>query len=65
MKKWTITIKAEDEASALTYLGMMSNTFKAAVMMGVPMNHCFLEDPDKGEATVCTLKTPRWSWVRK
>jgi hypothetical protein len=60
MKKWLITIKAEDEASALVYLDMVKSSFKAAVIMGEPMNHCVMEDPDKGEKTVCT-REGRWS----
>jgi len=67
MKKWTITIKAQDEASALVYLDMIKSSFKAAVMIGAPMKHCFMEDPAKGEKTVCTMETPvkfRWPWKR-
>lgn len=67
MKKWTITIKAEDEASALVYLDMVKSSFKAAVMIGSPMDHCVMEDPAKGEKTVCTMETPikfRWPWTR-
>jgi len=56
MKKWTITIEAEDEASALVYLGMVQSSFKAAVMIGSPMYHCVMEDPAKGEKTICSLK---------
>jgi len=56
MKKWTITIKAQDEASALLYLDMVKSSFRAAVIMGYPMNHCVMEDPAKGEKTICTLK---------
>ena len=66
MKNWTITIKAEDEASALVYLDMVKSTFKAAVMMGLPMEHCMMEDPAKGEKTICTTPSKkRWSWLRK
>ena len=67
MKKWKITIKAVDEASALVYLDMVKSTFNASVMMGLPMDHCVMEDPDKGEKTVCTMETPvkfRWPWKR-
>lgn len=63
-----MTIKAEDEASALVYLDMVKSTFKASVMMGLPMEHCFMEDPAKGEKTVCTLEKPIksiLSWWRK
>lgn len=65
MKNWTITIKAEDEASALVYLDMVKSSFKASVMMGLPMKHCVMEDPAKGEKTICTLEKKRWSWLRK
>ena len=59
MKKWIVTIKAEDEASALIYLDMLKSSFKASVMMGQDMNHTILEDPAKGEKTVCT-REGRW-----
>jgi hypothetical protein len=66
MKKWTVTIEAQDEASALVYIGMMTTTFKAAVIMGLPMEHCMMEDPEKGEKLVCTTPTKkRFSWLRK
>ena len=65
MKKWIITIKAQDEASALVYLDMLKASFKAAVMMGSPMNATILDDPDKNEKVVCTLEsdsTARDEW---
>jgi hypothetical protein len=54
MKKWIVTIKAQDEASALVYLEMLVSSFKAAVLMKLPMDSTILEDPDKGEKVVCT-----------
>lgn len=65
MKKWIVTIKAKDEASALVYLDMVKSSFKASVMMGLPMDHCVMEDPAKGEKTVCTLETPKLKWIWK
>jgi hypothetical protein len=68
MKKRIVTIKAEDEASALVYLEMVKSNFRAAVLMKEPMNHCVLDDPAKGEKTVCTLEKPIksiLSWWRK
>lgn len=73
MKKWIITIKAQDEASALVYLDMVKSTFKASVIMGTPMDHCVMEDPAKGEKTVCTLERNNifsfyemlWLWLRR
>jgi hypothetical protein len=65
MKKWIITIKVQDEASVLTYLEMLRSSFKAAVMLGLPMDSTILEDPDKGEKVVCTSEPPvkfRWPW---
>ena len=61
MKKWIITIKAKDEASVLTYLEMLESSFKAAVLMGLPMDSTILEDPEKGEKLVCTSeKSKLW-----
>ena len=54
MKNWKIEIKAQDEASALVYLEMLVSSFKAAVLMKLPMDSTILEDPDKGEKVVCT-----------
>lgn len=73
MKKWLVTIKAEDEASALVYLDMLKSSFKASVMMGEDMKSCVLDDPNKGEKTVCTLESNKvfsfyemlWLWLRK
>jgi hypothetical protein len=65
MKKWIVTIKAQDEASALIYLEMLVSSFKAAVLLKLPMDSSILEDPDKGEKVVCTSETPvkfRWPW---
>ena len=62
MKKWILTIKAEDEASALVYLDMVKSEFKASVMMGLPMEHTVIDDPVKGEKTVCTLKSDSTDW---
>lgn len=58
MKKWIVTIKAEDEASALVYIDMLKSTFNASVLMGLPMDHCIMEDSAKGEKVVCTLEKP-------
>jgi hypothetical protein len=65
MKRWTIIIDAPDEATALVYIDMMKSTFKAAIMMGLPMNHCIMEDPAKGEKLICTAYKRRWSWLKK
>jgi len=63
MKKWKVTIKAEDEASALVYLDMLRSNFKAAVLMGETMNECcVIDDPAKGEKTVCTLHSDSTAW---
>lgn len=62
MKKWTITIKAEDEASALIYLDMVKSAFRASVLMKEPMTHCVMEEPAKGEKTICTLKDDSTVW---
>lgn len=56
MKKWKIEIKAQDEASALVYLEMLVSSFKAAVIMKLPMDSTLLEDPDKGEKLSCISK---------
>jgi hypothetical protein len=65
MKNWKIEIKAQDEASALVYLEMLKSSFRAAVLMKLPMTTTILEDPDKGEKLVCTSPATRWSWLRR
>ena len=66
MKKWIIRIKAEDEASALVYLDMLRSSFRASVMMGLPMEPTVIDDPDKGEKLVCrNERKVRYPWTRK
>jgi len=65
MKKWTITIEVQDEVSAIEYLEMLKSSFRAAVLMKLPMTTTILEDPDKGEKLVCTSPATRWSWLRR
>jgi len=66
MKKWEITIEANDEASALVYLDGIKGSFTASVMTGLPMDHCVMEDPAKGEKTICTRIKKSWTiWDRK
>jgi hypothetical protein len=65
MKKWTVTIEAKDEAEALVYIEMMTSSFKAAIMMGQPMTHCYMDDPKAGTKLICTTFKKRWSWIRR
>jgi hypothetical protein len=65
MKKWTVTIEAQDEASALPYLQLLNSSFKAAALMKLPMEATVIDDPARGEKLVCTPAKKRWSWLRR
>ena len=65
MKKWTITIEARDEASALPYLEILNSSFKAAALMKLPMEAAVIDDPDSGGKLVCIPNKKRFTWLRK
>ena len=65
MKKWTVTIEAQDEASALVYLDMLRSSFRASILMKLPMESTVIDDPAKGEKLVCSPSKNIWSWLRK
>jgi hypothetical protein len=65
MKKWTITIEAKDEAAVLPYLQLLTSSFKAAALMGLPMETTVVDDPAKEEKLICITNKKRFSWLRK
>ena len=55
MKTWVIKMKVTDEKSAIDYLNMLKNVFKASINLHEDMNGCCLEDTEKKERVTCDL----------
>jgi hypothetical protein len=56
MKRWKIEIKAENETEALTYLGIIVSSFKAAEALKLPMTSACAEDPKTRSKITCVKK---------
>jgi hypothetical protein len=53
MKTWNIKIKAKDEDEALTYLEILTSSFKAALKLKEEMNDTNANDPRTGSKMTC------------
>ena len=47
MKKWKVTIKANDEKQASLMLNMLVEAFKLAVLVNEPMDYSFMRTENK------------------
>ena len=43
MKKWNITITAENETEALTLIDLLKNTFQIASKFDLPLDHIYAD----------------------
>ena len=55
MKKWKITIRAENETKAIEFLEMLKSGFETANKIQQPMEYMFLEQSNKRESLTCIL----------
>ena len=56
MKKWNITLKAENEESAATMLNTLINAYEIAAKTNEPLHFCSFNKDKKGESLKCVLK---------
>lgn len=57
MKKWNITVEAENEQDASNLIKMMLETFKVAGKFNEPLHHIYADTKkDNGAKLVCELE---------
>lgn len=57
MKKWNITVEAENEQDALELVKLMAQTFEVATKLNEPLHHIYADSKrTKGSKLICELE---------